>query len=96
MYIDLQVTRATSTLTSEKKDEWGNTFSNGSSIVEGLYYDRQPEPGNHRYKLIKKRKAMVYSAAVCFIVRHGSRDKLELSEHDHLDIIHAIAGFADA
>ena len=87
-----QVTSEVHILTEDTDDQWGNHFVQGTSVIQGLYFDRKKQLSTNEgrtYKLIKNQKAIVHSAAVVFLLAHSQNsDILQLSEHDHLDIVH--------
>ena len=54
------------TIEQRFSDSWCGTFARGSKIVRGLYYDRvQSKP--FLFKLIPRKTAACYSAAIHFI-----------------------------
>ena len=88
-----QVTGKVHILTEDTDYQWGNYFVQGTSVIQGLYFDgkKQLSTDERRtYKLIKNQKAIVHSAAVVFLLAHSQNsDILHMSEHDHFDIVHA-------
>ena len=62
------------------------------AVIQGLYFDMKKQLSTdvrRTYKLNKKKKASVHSAAVVFLLAHSQNsDILHMSEHDHLDIVH--------
>jgi len=77
-------------LQDDVRDDWGNTFASGASIVAGDYYTRTTSntDGSSTYKLVKKKRAIVYKVAVCFVL--DTRDKrgaIHISDDIHHDIL---------
>ena len=64
-----QVTRTPYTLRAEGTDDWGNSFPKGARVVGGYYYKSKEST----FKIVKRRKALVYSVAVCYIL--DAKDK---------------------
>ena len=68
-------------------DDWGCTFTRGSDILKGFYYDRMNN-SPYKYKIIKLRKAIVHVVTVKFVcVELRACDGIKVSESVHLDIL---------
>ena len=72
-------------------DDRGCTFTRGSEILKGFYYDRMNN-SPYKYKLIKRRKkAIAHVAAVTFVcVELRACDEIKLPESLHLDILDSL------
>lgn len=73
------------------RDDWGNDFVRGSKIIKGLYFDKV---GSLIYKLLPKKAAAVFPAAILFKMDSAdlvkSRTSITLPEDIHLDILASI------
>jgi hypothetical protein len=61
----------------------------GSRIVRGLYYDRVLSKP-FLFKLIPRKTAACYSAAICFICAELEKDKITVLEELHHDILQSL------
>ncbi|WAR05607.1 hypothetical protein MAR_020976 [Mya arenaria] len=94
-YYLLKVTKATHVLTRDTDDQWGNRFMKGSSVVQGLYFNKNGQTSSHMYTLVNRLKAIVYAEAVIYIVGRPDEKDIQLSECDHLDIIQTASNLQD-
>jgi hypothetical protein len=84
-YYLLKLTTGPVTIEQRFSDSWGGTFDRGSKIVRGLYHDRvQSKP--FLFKLIPRKTAACYSAAIRFICA-------ELEEHSRVKSISSLRYF---
>ena len=89
-YYLLKVISGPETIEQRITDEWGCTFDRGSKVVKGLYYDRLKNKP-FLYKLIPRKIAICYPAAVRFIcVELEGENKITVPEELHLDIVQSL------
>lgn len=88
-YYVMKVVNPKQTLKSTFNDDWENKFAAGTDVVRGLYFDKT---ASLTYKLVPKKIACIYSAAVCYNLTDAtlSNNILRLSEQIHLDILSSI------
>ncbi|WAR06386.1 hypothetical protein MAR_021755 [Mya arenaria] len=89
------VTKATHVKTRDTDDQWGNRFMKGSSVVHGLYFNKNGQTSSHMYTLVNRLKAIVYAEAVIYIVGRPDEKDIQLSECNHLDIIQTASNLQD-
>ncbi|WAR01723.1 hypothetical protein MAR_008281 [Mya arenaria] len=95
IHVTSQVTKATHVLTRDTDDQWGNRFMKGSSVEQGLYFNKNGQTSSHMYTLVNRLKAIVYAEAVIYIVGRPDEKDIQLSECDHLDIIQTASNLQD-
>ena len=73
------------TLPTDKTDDYQTTYSAGTSVIEGLYYERQ-QNSTFNYRLLPKHKAIVPTLSVVRICSevHGKRFKLPEAAHQSI------------
>ena len=85
----LKLTTGPETIEQRFSDSWGGTFDRRSKIVRGLYYDRvQSKP--FLFKLIPRKTAACYSAAIRFICAELEGDTITVPGELHLDILQSL------
>ena len=71
-------------------DDWGCTFTRGSEILKGFYYDRMNN-SPYKYKQIKRKKVIVHVVAVkCVCVVLRACDQIKVPASLHLDILDSL------
>ncbi|XP_062598646.1 uncharacterized protein LOC134260080 [Saccostrea cucullata] len=91
-YFLIKVQEPAHTLDSDKTDSWGSTLPAGTDVITGLYYDNTKQ-NPLRYKLLRRRKAIVPASAAVYICSEvDARVTIDLDEDVHLNILHAING----
>jgi hypothetical protein len=89
-YSLLKLTIGPETIEQKCSDSWGRTFDLWfTKIVRGLYYDMvQSKP--FLFKLIPRKTAACYSAAILFICAELEGDIITVPEELHLDILQSL------
>ena len=83
----MKVTDEPHVVNRDLSDGCGCTFTRGSDILKGFYYDRMNN-SPYKYKIIKLRIAIVHVVAVQFVcVELRACDGIKVSESVHLDIL---------
>ena len=86
----MKVTDEPHVMNRDVSDDWGCTFTRGSEILKSFYYDRMNN-SSYKYKLIKRRKAIVHVVAVQFVcVELRACDEIKVPESLHLDILESL------
>lgn len=86
----MKVTDEPHVVNRDISDDWGCTFTRGSEILKGFYYNRINN-SPYKYKLIKRRKAIVHVVAVKFVcVELRACDEIKVPESLHLDILDSL------
>jgi hypothetical protein len=86
----MKVTDEPHVMNRDVSDDWGCTFTRGSEILKSFYYDRMNN-SSYKYKLIKRRKAIVHVVAVQFAcVELRACDEIKVPESLHLDILESL------
>jgi hypothetical protein len=77
-------------LNRDVSDDWRCTFTRGSEILKGFYYDRMNN-SPYKYKLIKRKKATVHVVAVKYVcVELRACHEIKVPESLHLDILDSL------
>ena len=83
----MKVTDEPHVVNRDASDDWGFTFTRSSEILKSFYYDRMNN-SHYQYKLIKRRKPIVYVVAVKFVcVELRACDEIKVPESLHLNIL---------
>lgn len=89
-YYLMKVTEVPDKLKKNATDDWGGSFCKTADVVKGLYYDRVDNSAT-KYRLIRKRTAIVYTVAVKYVcVELCATTYINIPEQLHLDIIDSI------
>lgn len=85
-----KVTKEPVVLNTAVTDSWGAAFPSGATVVHGDYYEKCGD-SLFKHKLLKNRKAIVYSVAVRFICAgEPAKSTISLSQTMHEDIVEAM------
>lgn len=81
-------------LQKDDMDRWGAAYRRGTQVIRGHYFEKSPETPL-KYKLIKRKPAIVPSQSVLYIICESSdildNDILQISEEVHLKILQAVS-----
>lgn len=81
-------------LQKDDMDRWGAAYRRGTQVIRGHYFEKSPETPL-KYKLIKRKPAIVPSQSVLYIICESSdildNDILQISEEVHLTILQAVS-----
>ena len=86
-------------LSKSTRDDWGAKYIAGVEVLRGHFYVKEAV-GQHVYRLVTDKVAVVYAATARFICSDLERietaqgnELFSLPEHQHLDILEALNGF---
>lgn len=94
-YYLLEISEGPKALQQLTKDKWGATYPAGAEVVSGHFLLPVPRSSRH-YKIDYTRKAMVYASTARFLctdLQPLPCETFQVTEEEHLDILHSMDGF---
>ena len=95
-YYLLKVSEGPKDLQTPTKDDWGATYPAGAEVLTGHFLIQVAGTRSRHYNVDYSRKALVYASTATFLctdVRSLPCDTLQVTEEEHLNILHSVDGF---